>query len=902
MQRLIGSIAGAAVVALVAGLAWQGHDISKQNTQARAEPAAPLAQPSAPEPTALSQAEEAEAAMAGVHTPIDDVHPDKLLFDITGEPSGPELMQGRGSLPTGWKPDPPLDLTGEVNVEKARTAIIKGVEYLLELQNENGSWDVKLEGTLLSDTADDAVDAIAATSLAGIALRYHLKVDPERLKPALKRAADFVMDRVYRGKLPIKVQYANWRYTLGMKFLHMEFMALGEETANTVTPPSEERRAEIEARKEEMRAVTRRMVQSMLKMQLSNDPAPLLERKRKARRSAGTKVAMPAQLGVVLDLPTDQSYRGGARINRIVPGSAAEKALLQVDDKIVGAEGVRVENAVDYYTLEPEWVGGQKVQIKIARKDAKDFVKDITLVQTWPGYVGLRVGAGIGTGPTIEDFLRFSPCKSELEVGDVLQKVNRQPVTTRAEYLKVEEAIKPGDKVTFEVLRAGKKKTGSVKADAAPEGWYGFQVEVEDKGDESGIVVGAIIEGGTAQNVDLAKGDRVTWIGDTPILGLDQVIDFAGTVPAGRTTMLKWTRNGEEMSGEVTADAILTPGDPQFDWVVNEGAFSDPIVDKVKPGGVAEKAGIRKGDRISAVNGSPIQILIQALWILWQIPAGDDVTFKVTRSSKDIDIKLTLAKQPPPTAEDNDTEEGGWAYYPERKDSPSFSTACALLAMYAVRDDMLPGLKPAMKGSLRSAEKLVASMRIKDAGNKNIECYVYAADSKTYPGGADVRGTQGRNAICELALFKAKKRNKGDLKAACDVWVRYRGELDAHRRLELYQNGNRGGSPHNYDRFFNAAYYFSFGHYYVLQAAKEHSPKLHKEIGDLCTKALLKTRLEDGTWLDHPAFGKLVGTGMALWILGETDGAWRDGYSPTTQDKMDEGAKPEEKPKEGSEG
>jgi hypothetical protein len=49
-------------------------------------------------------------------------------------------------------------------------------------------------------------------------------------------------------------------------------------------------------------------------------------------------------------------------------------------------------------------------------------------------------------------------------------------------------------------------------------------------------------------------------------------------------------------------------------------------------------------------------------------------------------------------------------------------------------------------------------------------------------------------------------------------------------------------------------------------------------------------REDDGYWLDHPSFGKLCGTGLALWILGETEGPWRDGYGdPTTQDKKDGG-------------
>ncbi|MCZ7607332.1 MAG: hypothetical protein M5U25_14935 [Planctomycetota bacterium] len=207
-----------------------------------------------------------------------------ILLDVN-EGGRIDPMQARGTQPPNWKPDPPLNLSGPMpSDDEVRGALVKAVNYVLDHQNENGSWDVELTGTLLSETADQAVDAIAATGLAGYALRRHLKVNPERIEPALKRAAQFVIDRVYRGKLPLKVWYANWRYTLGLKFLHQEYM-------NTADPEF----------RNELRSVCRRMVQGLLKLQLSNSEAPALEKKRRTRLSSRFKnSAMPSQLGVVL--------------------------------------------------------------------------------------------------------------------------------------------------------------------------------------------------------------------------------------------------------------------------------------------------------------------------------------------------------------------------------------------------------------------------------------------------------------------------------------------------------------------------------------------------------------------------------------------------------------------------
>lgn len=854
MGKAWGWLAGASSVVVLAAMGCNNAPDSSPQIQAAVEQTNRVAD----EPQQLAEPQ---------------LDPTRILLDISGQGSGPQPMQARGTLPAGWKPDAPLDLTGAMPADAdVRSAIVKGVEYILGLQKENGAWDVELTGTLLSDTADEAVDAIAATSLAGIALRYHVKVDPPRIEAALKRAGDFVMDRVYRGKLPLKVWYANWRYTLGLKFLHMEFMSTTDA----------ERKAEISA-------VSRRMVQAMLKIQLSNSDAPLLERKRKARLSARLKDnAMPAYLGVVLDPPTDTNYRGGAPVARVIAGSIAEKSGVQPGDKIVMAEGLRVENALDYYMQECEWVGGQKVKVKFARPGGKDFERDVQLPQTWPGFLGLRLST-TSDGLTVEAFQRFSPAKGELELGDVLTKVDGKDVKAIADYDAIESAAAPGKKMRVEFLRAGKKKSASITVVAAPEGWYGFAPAEEDKGDDNGVVVDGILPGGAAERIGIKKGDRVTWIGEVPIIGLDHFIDFSGTVPAGKNMVIKWvTAEGEEKSELCPPDVVVMPGDPQFDFVYRgqQDLFGPAIVKDIKKGGVSEKAGVRNDDQITSINGRAIQNLWACVMTMRQVAAGDEITLGIRRGAQNLEVKFIMQKPSDDPSTGPGVEEGGWAYYPNMGESPSFSTAAALLALYSVQTDVDPRLKKNLKDSLKSAENLIASLRVTDPQNAGAETYVYRAGSKGNQSGIDLRGCQGRNAICEMVLVMAGKRKTGDLKKQIDNWVRHRGELDAVRRMEFYNPPGKQGSPHNFDRWWNAAYYWHYGHYFTLQAAKMIGSKTFKDVNEICTKAVMKTRLEDGTWLDHPSFGKLVGTGLALWILGETEGGWRDGYTPTiTQDK-----------------
>jgi hypothetical protein len=109
------------------------------------------------------------------------------------------------------------------------------------------------------------------------------------------------------------------------------------------------------------------------------------------------------------------------------------------------------------------------------------------------------------------------------------------------------------------------------------------------------------------------------------------------------------------------------------------------------------------------------------------------------------------------------------------------------------------------------------------------------------------------------------------------------------------------GSPHCLDRYFNASYYWLYGHYHTILAAKEIGGRLYDRVNEICVKALMLTRHADGLWLGHPSFGKLCGTCEALWILGETEGEWRDGYgaiTPTSKPDSGEADKKESEPKE----
>lgn len=70
------------------------------------------------------------------------------------------------------------------------------------------------------------------------------------------------------------------------------------------------------------------------------------------------------------------------------------------------------------------------------------------------------------------------------------------------------------------------------------------------------------------------------------------------------------------------------------------------LISEVLRGGPADKAGIKPGDILIAVNGAPVNDSAGMLGLIAALPPGQLATLKVVRSQAETEIKITIGKRP----------------------------------------------------------------------------------------------------------------------------------------------------------------------------------------------------------------------------------------------------------------
>jgi regulator of sigma E protease len=150
----------------------------------------------------------------------------------------------------------------------------------------------------------------------------------------------------------------------------------------------------------------------------------------------------------------------------------------------------------------------------------------------------------------------------------------------------------------------------------------------------------------TAAAADVRAGDLVVAVDDEPV-GSWQELRWRVVRAQGHDSVHLTLVRDQEPSSPVRRDLSLA-GMDTADWEGNPlatlGLRADlgaPLVDQVVPGKPAERAGLRKGDRIVAVDGTPMNSPSDVATLTAAHP-GDRLVYRVLREGSTLDVPVSV--------------------------------------------------------------------------------------------------------------------------------------------------------------------------------------------------------------------------------------------------------------------
>jgi len=155
-------------------------------------------------------------------------------------------------------------------------------------------------------------------------------------------------------------------------------------------------------------------------------------------------------------------------------------------------------------------------------------------------------------------------------------------------------------------------------------------------------VIGVVAAGSPAAGSDIRPGDRIISVAARAVHTWEQFYIAVGSRP-NREVSVGLLREGLELTRKVTTAS--PPGRSRFE-IGEIGVFPDvhPHVPSVSPGGAAERAGIRPGDVILAVDEQPVVFAWQLKEAISKRP-GQAITVLVLRGGARLEIRATPDKR-----------------------------------------------------------------------------------------------------------------------------------------------------------------------------------------------------------------------------------------------------------------
>jgi regulator of sigma E protease len=154
-------------------------------------------------------------------------------------------------------------------------------------------------------------------------------------------------------------------------------------------------------------------------------------------------------------------------------------------------------------------------------------------------------------------------------------------------------------------------------------------------------IVGRVTEGGPAAHAGLTMGDRITAISGRPAQYWEDVL-LAVQDQQGRPLQLTVKGEGGERTVTVTPVSTKTRdlfGDERDVWDIGARPFTAPVVGEALSGLPAERAGLKSGDTVVAIEGKPIRTWDDVAESIRK-RAGQPTSLTVRRGTETLTVSL----------------------------------------------------------------------------------------------------------------------------------------------------------------------------------------------------------------------------------------------------------------------
>jgi hypothetical protein len=162
----------------------------------------------------------------------------------------------------------------------------------------------------------------------------------------------------------------------------------------------------------------------------------------------------------------------------------------------------------------------------------------------------------------------------------------------------------------------------------------GMTVGQADK--KEGLPVTAVAKRGQAEHAGVKPGDRVTEVDGKEVRTWEEYHTQLVAHSSGDPVKLSVLRDGKKKTIAVTPGRM-----PRMGFQPKYGDDqAGVLVEKVTPGGPADKAGIKDGDRITQMGGKKVDDLDHYMVLIREHRPGDTVEVAVLRNGKTVKVKV----------------------------------------------------------------------------------------------------------------------------------------------------------------------------------------------------------------------------------------------------------------------